>query len=180
MQAARGASLNDRDQALFALVAGLAYVTDVATKVLAVEVLEGRPPVDVLAGFFSLDLTRNPGAAFSTATGYTPVLTAVAAVAAVVVVVIARRLGSTGWAVGLGLLLGGVLGNLTDRLLRSPGPFRGHVVDFFSFERFPVFNVADICINLAAAMIIIQAVRGVRVDGEPHRGEKGATGAGRT
>ncbi len=182
MQAARGASLNHSGQSnpgpparsrrrrigLFAAIAALAYAVDLVSKVVAVDTLTGRPPVEIVGEYFSLYLARNPGAAFSTGTAYTEVLTGIAVVAAAVVILVARRLGSTGWAVGLGLLLGGVLGNLTDRLFRSPGPLRGHVVDIFMFPNFPVFNVADICINLAAATIIVQAVRGVRVDGLRH------------
>ncbi len=182
MQAARGASLTRSGQAgpdrepganrrpigLFVAVAALTYVADVSSKIVAVNTLTGRPAVELVDSYFSLNLARNPGAAFSTATGYTPVLSVVAIVAAIVVVWVARRLGSTGWAIGLGCLLGGVLGNLTDRLFRSPGPLRGHVVDFFMFPNFPVFNVADVCINLAAGVIIVQALRGVRVDGLRH------------
>jgi signal peptidase II len=85
----------------------------------------------------------------------------------------ARRLGSRGWAVGLGFLLAGVLGNLTDRVFRQPGFLQGHVVDFIMFPHFPVFNVADICINIAAAVIIVQALRGIRIDGTRHPKEDG-------
>ena len=60
-----------------------------------------------------------------------------------------------------GDLLGGVLGNLTDRVFRDPAFLRGHVVDFLQLPNWPVFNVADMCINIAAAVIVIQAVRGV-------------------
>jgi signal peptidase II len=182
MQAARGASLSPSDQEtqgerpapqrpqrrcllLFGTVAALAYALDVVTKVLAVHYLTGRPPVPVIGDFFTLTLTRNSGAAFSTATSYTAALTAIAFVAAAVVIWVARRLGSPGWAVALGLLLAGVGGNLTDRLFREPSPFQGHVVDFLSFPHWPVFNVADACINVAAALIIILSLRGVRVNG---------------
>ena len=76
-----------------------------------------------------------------------------------------RRLAAPGWAIGLGFLLAGVLGNLTDRVFRAPGFLRGHVVDFLQLPHWPVFNVADMCINVAAVVIIVQAVRGVSVDG---------------
>jgi signal peptidase II len=183
MQAARGASLSSpsddkttrppvrsrrRHLLLFGLIAGVAYAVDVVTKVLAVEHLTGQPRVPLVGDFFSLYLTYNSGAAFSFLTGHTEVLAAVALVAVVVVVWIARRLGSTGWAIALGFLLGGVLGNLTDRLVREPGVMRGHVVDFFMLPNFPVFNVADICINIAAGTIILQALRGINVDGSRH------------
>jgi signal peptidase II len=87
---------------------------------------------------------------------------------AIAVVWFARRLGSTGWAIGLGFLLAGVLGNLTDRIFREPGFLRGHVVDFLQLPHWPVFNVADMCINVAAALIVIQAVRGMGLNGTRH------------
>jgi len=127
--------------------------------------LTGKPPVEIVGQYFMLSLARNPGAAFSTGTSYTIVLSGIAIVAALVVIWVARNLASLGWAIGLGFLLAGILGNLTDRIFRSPGPLRGHVVDFFMFPNFPVFNFADIWINIAAATIIVQALRGMRVDG---------------
>lgn len=182
MQAARGASLSPsgdtipqpparprrRRLLLFAAIAATAYAIDVVTKVLAVEHLSGEPRVPVVGDFLSLYLTYNSGAAFSFLTGHTEVLAVVAVVAVLVVLWVARRLGSTGWAIALGFLLGGVAGNLTDRLVREPGFMRGHVVDFFMLPNFPVFNVADICINIAAGTIILQAVRGINVDGTRH------------
>ena len=129
--------------------------------------LSGRPDVSVVGELLVLHLTRNPGAAFSTGTEYTVALTCVAIVAVVVVVHLSRRLGSVGWAVALGLLLAGVAGNLTDRLFREPGPFRGHVIDFLMLPHWPVFNVADMCINAAAVIILVQASRGIRINGMP-------------
>lgn len=182
MQAARGAPLNHSGGSareplnrsgrfhlgLFATIAILAFGLDVVSKLIAVEALSGRAPVQVGGQYFQLDVAYNPGAAFSLGTSYTEVLTGIAICAAIVVLWVARRLSSTGWAIGLGFLLGGVLGNLSDRVFRSPGPLRGHVIDFLMFPHFPVFNVADIWINIAAATIIIQALRGVRVDGTRH------------
>ena len=182
MQAARGASLNSSDHtspdpqprprrryvALFALIAVVAYGIDVVTKIVAVDRLTGQDPVEIVGSYFTLYLRYNSGAAFSFGTSYTLALSCVAILATVVTLWVARRLGSLGWAIGLGFLLAGVAGNLTDRIFRAPGVLRGHVVDFFMFPHFPVFNVADICINIAAAVIIIQALRGVRVDGSRH------------
>ena len=150
---------------LFIGVVAVAYAADVITKIVAVETLAGGPDVAVVLGVLDLHLTRNPGAAFSVATGLTALLTLVAAVVAVVVVRIATRLRDRTWAVALGLLLGGALGNLTDRLLREPGPLRGHVVDFLRLPHWPVFNLADVAIVVAAALILLQSVRGVGVDG---------------
>ena len=102
------------------------------------------------------------------------VLSFVAIVAACAVLWVARRLGSPGWAVALGFLLAGVLGNLTDRVFRAPGFLHGHVVDFLQLPHWPVFNVADMCINVAAALIVIQALRGVSVSGSRAREAAGA------
>ena len=180
MQAARGASLNpsDADGArrpavpsrsrlilLFASVAAVAYAIDVTTKVLAVHRLSGKGTVDLVGPWFGLHLTRNPGAAFSTGTAYTGALSVLSIVAVCVVLWVSRRLGSKLWAVALGMLLAGVAGNLTDRLFRDPGPMRGHVVDFLRFPHWPIFNVADVCINVAAVLIVVQALRGIGVDG---------------
>ena len=181
MQAARGTSLSDPTQnhpsrrngsrarltGLFAVVALAAYALDLGTKLLAVEKLTGRADVPVLGQLLVLHLTRNPGAAFSTGTRYTVVLTVVAMVAVLVVLHLSRRVGNVGWAVALGLLLAGVSGNLTDRLVRPPEPFHGHVVDFLMWPSWPVFNLADVCINVAAALIILQTFRGIRLDGSP-------------
>jgi signal peptidase II len=189
MQAARGASLtgdeNDsgstrphgprgRHLAIFAAVALAAYAVDVVAKVLAVEKLSDRPDVKVVGDLLVLHLVRNPGAAFSTGTAYTEVFSVVSIVAVVVIVWFSRKVGSAGWAVALGLLMAGVAGNLTDRLLRAPGPLRGHVVDFFMLPHWPVFNVADICIDVAAVLILVQVYRGIRLDGSraPREGQE--------
>jgi signal peptidase II len=185
MQAARGASLTGdengpdpdatgptpssgpraRHLALFAGVALVAYAVDVLSKVVAVEKLTDRPDVRVLGDFLVLHLVRNPGAAFSTGTAYTEVFSVVAIAAVLVIAWFARRVRSAVWAVALGLLMAGVAGNLTDRLVREPGPLRGHVIDFFMLPHWPVFNVADVCIDVAAALILVQVYRGIRLDG---------------
>jgi signal peptidase II len=143
----------------------VAYAIDVAAKTFAVEKLAGGEDVELVGGWLVLHLTRNPGAAFSTGTELTLLLSAIAVAAAAVVAYLARRIGTRAWAWALGLLMAGICGNLTDRIAREPGPFRGHVVDFLMVPHWPVFNIADICINVAAAVIVLQAVRGVRIDG---------------
>ena len=162
----------------FALCALAAYALDVLTKSLAMDKLAGREPIEVVGPVLRLTLVRNPGAAFSTGTSFTVALTLLAAAAVVVVLLLARRVGTTGWAVALGLLLGGVAGNLTDRMVRDPGPLRGHVIDFLQLPHWPVFNVADVCINVAAALIIWLSWRGVPLRGR--RGEAADATAGET
>ncbi len=143
----------------------VAYVIDVVSKTLAVARLTEGYTVELVGDLLTLHLVRNPGAAFSTGTRFTVALTVVAIVATCAVLYFGWRVRSRVWAVALGLLLAGVVGNLTDRLLRAPGPFRGHVVDFLQLPHWPVFNFADICINVAAGLILLQAFRGVRLDG---------------
>jgi signal peptidase II len=184
MQAARGTSIGQstgpgddsvgptplaasrrRVRTVFALVAVSCYLLDLGTKVLAVSRLSGHPDVHVVGNLLVLHLTRNAGAAFSTGTEYTVLLSCVAALAVLAVLWVSRRAGSLLWAVAFGLLIAGVSGNLTDRLFRSPGPLRGHVIDFLMLPNWPVFNIADMCINVAAGLILLQAFRGVRLDG---------------
>ena len=159
-----------RGVALLAGIAAAVVAADVLTKVVAVASLEQRPPLELLGGAVYLVLLRNPGAAWSMATGYTWALTLVALVVVGVIIRIARRLASTGWAIGLGLVLGGALGNLIDRFFRAPGPLRGHVVDMVSLfapdgSVWPVFNVADSAIVCGGILLVLMAVRGVEIDG---------------
>ena len=170
--AATDASGSSSHRLVFAVVAVTAYAVDVLTKVLAVRHLTPGDPVDVVDGLLRLDLLRNPGAAFSTGTSYTIVLSVIALVAAGVVIRFGRRLGDRTWAVALGLLLAGVCGNLTDRIFREPGVLRGHVVDFLELPHWPVFNVADMLIDVAVVLIIIQTWRGIGITGaRSHRGD---------
>lgn len=173
MSGAPGSVSDPRTRSRTVLLAALAtavLAADLVVKVVAVATLEGREPVRLLGGALYLTLLRNPGAAWSLATGYTWVLTLVAVVVVAVIVRISRRLASTGWAVGLGAVLGGALGNLVDRFFRSPGPFRGHVIDMFSLfapdgSVWPVFNIADMGIVGGGAFLVLLALRGVEIDG---------------
>ncbi len=170
MQAAGGAALTSptgvrRDSALLAVVAVVVLALDIATKVLVVAELEGRRTLELLGGQLLIRVSRNPGAAFSFAEGATVVFTAIAITVVVVILRVSRRLGSRGWAVSLGLLLGGASGNLVDRLLRSPGPGRGAVVDFIDFQVFPSFNVADSAITVGAVLAVLLSLRGIELDG---------------
>ncbi|MBT0771094.1 signal peptidase II [Kineosporia sp. J2-2] len=139
---------------------------DQLTKYLAVEKLTGEGRVDVAGDLFGFYLIRNPGAAFSMATGSTWIFSVVAIAVAVFIIRISRTLGHWGWAVALGLLLGGAVGNLTDRIFRSPGLFRGHVVDFLELPNWPIFNLADCAITCAAVLIAVLSVIGIGTDGQ--------------
>lgn len=141
------------------------YVADRLSKAWALAHLRPGEPRDLLGPLLRLHLTFNSGAAFSIATGATWIFTLIACAVVVVIVVTSRRLRSLGWAWALGLLLGGSLGNLTDRLVRAPGFGRGHVTDFLELPRWPIFNVADSCIVAAAVLIGLLALRGIGVDG---------------
>ncbi len=147
------------------LVAVTVYVGDQLTKVWVVANIQPGQPRSVIGSVLRLNLIRNSGAAFSIGTGATWLLTAIACSVVLFVIFTARRLGSRGWALALGLLLGGSLGNLTDRMFRAPGPGRGHVVDFVQLPHFAIFNVADSAIVTAAALIALLAFRGVGIDG---------------
>ena len=164
---------------LLATVAVVAYVADQVTKVLALRALTPGEPVDVVGEFIRLNLIRNAGAAFSIADSATWVLTLIAFGVLVFIIRTARRIGSRGWAWALGLLLGGSLGNLTDRMLREPAPGRGHVVDFIDYFGLFIGNVADIAIVSAAVLIGLLALRGVGVDGKRavHHGRHEGSGS---
>ena len=163
---------------LMAAMAVVAYLADQATKAWALASLDSGSPVDVVGDFIRLNLIRNAGAAFSIGDGATWVLTLIAFGVLLFIIRTARRLGSRGWAVALGLLLGGSLGNLTDRMTREPGPGRGHVVDFIDYFGLFIGNVADIAIVGAAVGIGVLALRGVGVDGKrPHHGRHEAADA---
>ncbi|GAA5173126.1 signal peptidase II [Amycolatopsis dongchuanensis] len=161
---------------LLACVAVAALALDIVTKAVVVSTLEGHAPVRVLGGLVYLQLVRNSGAAFSMATGLTWVLAIVAIGVVVTLIWFAGRLRSPGWAIGLGLVLAGALGNLVDRIFRAPGPLRGHVVDFISVfapnaEVWPVFNVADSCICVGGVLIVLLSLLGRDYDGT-RRGKK--------
>ncbi|MBN9620473.1 MAG: signal peptidase II [Actinobacteria bacterium] len=160
---------------VFAAVALLALALDVISKALVVAKLpEGHDPVRILGGAIYLDQTRNSGAAFSLGTGFTVILTAVAVVVVAVIVRTASRMRSTGWAIALGLVLGGAMGNLTDRLFRAPGVGRGHVVDWISAfgpdgTHWPIFNLADSAIVCGAILAALLALLGIDIDGRRSR-----------
>lgn len=158
-------------------VAAVLLAIDVVTKVVAVAQLEGAPPVRLLGGAVYLVLLRNPGAAFSLATGLTWLLALLALVVVGVIIWLAPKLRSTGWAIGLGLVLGGACGNLVDRIFRAPGPLQGHVVDFVSLfapdgSVWPVFNVADSAIVCGGVLVVLLSLLGRDYDGTIHQSKR--------
>lgn len=157
-------------------VAGGVLALDLASKVVAVATLEGHAPIPLVDGALTLRVIRNPGAAFGVAGGLTVLFSLVAAGVVIAIIRTARRLVSTPWAVALGLLLGGALGNLVDRVFRSPGPLRGHVVDFLELPHWPVFNLADSAIVCGGLLATLLAFRGHHLDGSRTRAEPDAPG----
>lgn len=166
---ARPAPRGRRRIAALVAVAALAYGLDLASKLIVVAELEHHPPVEVIGSLLQFDVIRNRGAAFGIGEALTILLTAIAAVVIVVIARIARKLYSVPWAVALGLLLGGAFGNLTDRIFRAPGVFRGAVVDFIAPAHFAVFNLADSAIVCGGVLIVLLSFRGLDPDGSLHR-----------
>jgi signal peptidase II len=158
-----------RTRILLALAVGV-LVADVVTKLVVVASIAPGENVRVLGGLLYLTQLRNVGAAFSFAEGKTVLFSLIAVLVAVVIVRTARRLYSTGWAVALGLVLGGAVGNLMDRVFRAPGFLRGGVVDFLSVfapdgRLWPVFNLADSAIVCGGILGALLALRGIEFDG---------------
>jgi signal peptidase II len=147
-------------------VALLVLVLDIISKTIVVATLSDRLPLRLLGGLLTLRESRNPGAAFSIGGTSTTILFSAIAVGVVIFIVRAsRRIYSLAWAIALGLLLGGAMGNLTDRIFRSPAPFRGWVVDWIQVPHWPVFNLADSAICCGGALMVLLAARGHGIEG---------------
>ncbi len=145
-------------------VAATVILVDQVTKQIAVALLEGGPRIPVLGEWAGFLFHRNDGAAFGMGSDATWVFTVIALIVFVVILWAGRGLGSRAWAWALGLLLGGLTGNLIDRLVRPPEFFHGAVVDFIDLYFF-VCNVADIAITGAAVLLILTSFRGIGLDG---------------
>ena len=174
LQAAPGTPLNGppaappaRPRRVWLLVAVAVFViaADIVSKAIVVARMPEHAPIRLLGGLLTITLTRNGGAAFSIGTSMTIVFTAIALGVIVYILRVARNLRSIGWAITLGLLLGGATGNLLDRIFRAPGLFQGHVVDWIELPHWPVFNLADSAIVCAGALVVLLALRGIRLDG---------------
>jgi signal peptidase II len=147
-------------------VALLVLALDVVTKIIVVKELSDRAPVRLLGGFLKLTESRNPGAAFSLGTSLTLLYSVIAITVIVVILRTARRIRSLPWAITLGLLLGGATGNLSDRIFRSPGLFRGWVVDWIQLPHWPIFNLADSAIVCGGILAVLLSARGLHLDGQ--------------
>jgi signal peptidase II len=155
-----------RKVGVVAAVAAVALGLDILSKALVVATLTPGEPVHVIGDVLEWNLQRNPGAAWSIGTSYTAVFTLLAIAVIGVVIRLAPRLRSTWHAVAFGLLLAGASGNLGDRIFRAPGMFRGDVVDWIEVTRwYPVFNLADSSICIAAVLFVLLSLRGIHMDG---------------
>jgi signal peptidase II len=156
---------------VLALVAVGIYSLDQIAKDLIVKNLSEGQQVNVIGTVLQFHFVKNSGAAFSLGTGMTWLFSLVAAAVAVFIIAYARRIHSFSWGILFGLLLGGTLGNLSDRLLRPPHFGEGHVVDFIQVIDFPaIFNIADSAIVISMCLFVLLTIRGVRLDG--HRAHK--------
>ena len=142
-------------------IAWAIWLLDFATKSWALNTLDSRNPVKLIGNFLQLTLLKNSGAAFSLAQGATIIFTffAISVVAAIAYYSI--KITSFGWSIVLGLALGGILGNLTYRIFRAPGFFTGHVIDWIQLPNWPVFNLADSAIVVAASIAVILSIRNI-------------------
>jgi signal peptidase II len=153
---------------LFA-VAAFAYALDLISKMIVVAKLEHHPPIEIVGDWLKFEAIRNAGAAFGFGEAFTVIFTVIAAAVIVVIARLARKLYSLPWAIALGLLLGGALGNLTDRIFRAPGVFEGAVVDFIAPKHFAVFNLADSAIVCGGILIVLLSFKGLDPDGTVHK-----------
>ncbi|HKE64994.1 MAG TPA: signal peptidase II [Micromonosporaceae bacterium] len=156
------------------MVAAVALALDIVTKQLVVAHLRIGEPVRIIPGLLYFNSDRNGGAAFSMGTSITWVFPTIAIIVSGTIVYLARSVRSVAWAIALGLVLAGALGNLVDRLFRAPGPFRGEVVDFIalfngSAHGFAIFNVADSCLTIGVILAVLLELLGRHRDGSRTR-----------
>ncbi len=165
---------------LLGAVAATVLVTDQLVKNWVVATLPEGETVPVLGGFLQWHFVRNPGAAFSIASGQTWIFTILSVIVVGVIIWQIRRLRSVPWALFLGLLLGGVLGNLTDRLTREPGFPEGHVIDFIltPWMMPAIYNIADIGIVSGMILFVLITIFGLSIEGgREKRGDDAEAGA---
>jgi signal peptidase II len=152
-------------------VAAAVLLLDQLAKAWVIATLPSDVPRPILGSLLVFRYVRNSGAAFSLATGSTWVFSIIAAAVVVFLIWFARRIRSLAWAALFGLLLGGTLGNLTDRLFRAPGFGVGRVVDFIQIPLLPaIFNLADSAIVTSMVLFVLLTLRGTGLDGARHGG----------
>jgi signal peptidase II len=137
------------------------WLIDFATKVWAQNTLSTREPVQLIGTLLQLTYVENSGAAFSLGTSSTLIFSIIAMATAITITYYSKRITSKGWALVLGLVLGGVFGNLTDRIFRQPAVLRGAVIDWIQVPHWPVFNVADSAIVIAACVAVVLSARNI-------------------
>lgn len=147
------------------VLAVLVFAVDQGTKYLVVTQMQLGERITVIDGLLWWYSIRNSGAAFSMGENVTWIFTLVMVTAAIVVLYLLRRTRSLAWTLSLGGLLGGICGNLFDRLFREPGFGSGHVVDFISVPNFAIFNVADSAICVCMALIVLLNFMGLNLNG---------------
>lgn len=143
----------------------VAYIFDQLTKIWVVSSMTEGQITPVLPPVLSWHFIRNSGAAFSIGTEFTWVFTIIMVIVSVAILTQVRKVASWGWAAALGLVLGGALGNLTDRLFREPSFGQGHVVDFIALPNFAIFNIADCAVVSGVALVCLLTLRGIGLDG---------------
>jgi signal peptidase II len=149
-------------------IAAFVIAADIVSKAIVTAHIGLDQVIHLAGNVLELSQVRNGGAAFNLGgTSMTIVFTLIAAGVITYILRAARNLRSVGWAVALGLLLGGATGNLLDRIFRAPAPFRGDVVDWIGVvpRYWPWFNLADSAITCGGVLIAILAMRGIRFDG---------------
>ena len=144
-----------------AAIALMVFASDYLTKTLAIEYLSDEPK-KVIGSLLQFKLTFNSGAAFSLATSGTIFLSTFSIIVAAAIFYYGRKVTSTGWAIALGLALGGIFGNLSDRIFRPPGGLQGEVVDWIQIPNWPIFNIADMSVVSAAILITLLSWKNIK------------------
>ncbi|MCQ1946595.1 signal peptidase II [Arthrobacter sp. zg-Y1116] len=163
--AGRSRARRGKPAVIMLAVAVVAVIADQLTKLWVVSTMAEGQITDVLPPILRWHFIRNPGAAFSIGTDYTWVFTIIMVLVSGFLVYLMFRVRSLAWATALGLVLGGALGNLTDRLFREPSFGQGHVVDFIAFPNFAIFNIADSCVVSGVILVCLLTLRGIGLDG---------------
>ncbi|MCC3290726.1 MULTISPECIES: signal peptidase II [unclassified Arthrobacter] len=163
--AGRSRARRGKPAAIMLAVAVIAVIADQLTKLWVVSTMAEGQITDVLPPILRWHFIRNPGAAFSIGTDYTWVFTIIMVLVSGFLAYLMFRVRSLAWATALGLVLGGALGNLTDRLFREPSFGQGHVVDFIAFPNFAIFNIADSCVVSGVILVCLLTLRGIGLDG---------------